>query len=231
MLFILKKEVSAISLGIGSVLLGISVDYALHIYSHFRQHGSHKLIFKNLSTPIILSSLTTASAFLSLYFINSEALNDLGLFAAISILSAAAFSLIVLPHLLGTKKDNTPKHNTNWIDKLAAYKFSENGYLKLGIVIATIILYIAAQHVGFDADMMKNNYMSDELQQAEKRLNSVTNLSKKTIYIVSPGENIVDALTPLSQALLINSIKKAQYKAHPLLTISFHHKVNNQRPL
>jgi len=35
-LFLLKKEISAISLGIGAVLLGICVDYALHIYSHFR---------------------------------------------------------------------------------------------------------------------------------------------------------------------------------------------------
>lgn len=194
MLFILKKEVSAISLGIGSVLLGISVDYALHIYSHFRQHGSHKLIFKNLSTPVILSSLTTASAFLSLYFINSEALNDLGLFAAMSILGAAAFSLIVLPHLVGTKKDSAPIHHASWIDKLAGYKFSENGYLKLGIVIATILLYMAAQHVGFDADMMKNNYMSDDLKQVEERLNSVTDLSKKTIYVVSPGKNLNDAM-------------------------------------
>ena len=193
-LFILKKEVSAISLGIGSVLLGISVDYALHIYSHFRQHGSYKLIFSNLSTPVVLSSLTTASAFLSLYFINSEALNDLGLFAAISILSAAAFSLIVLPHLLGKKKEDTIIHHTNWIDKLAAYNFSSNNYLKLGIVTATILFYFFAQHTSFDADMMKSNYMSDELKQVEQRLNSVTNLSKKTIYIVSPGKDLNDAM-------------------------------------
>ena len=193
-LTILKKEVSAISLAIGSVLLGISVDYALHIYSHFRQHGSHKMLFKNLSTPIILSSFTTASAFLSLYFINSEALNDLGLFAAISILAAAAFSLIVLPHLVGKKANNSIKLKPNWIDKIASYNFSENGYLKLGVVITTIVFYFTAQNVGFDADMMKNNYMSDELKEAEARLNSVTNLSKKTIYIVSPGKNIIDAM-------------------------------------
>lgn len=193
-LFILKKEVSAISLGIGSVLLGISVDYALHIYSHFRQHGSHKLIFKNLSTPIILSSLTTASAFLSLYFINSEALNDLGLFAAISILGAAAFSLIVLPHLLGIKREGVNTNYSGWIDKIAAFKFSKNNYLKVGIILATILFSITAQKVSFNSDMMKNNYMSSKLRKVEQRLNSVTNLSKKTIYIVSPGKNLTEAI-------------------------------------
>ncbi len=205
LLFLIKKEVSAISLGIGSVLLGISVDFALHIYSHFRQNGSVRLIFKNLSTPVILSSVTTASAFLSLYFINSEALNDLGLFAAISILSAAAFSLIVLPHLVGEKKDSVTKYN--WIDKIAGYDFAGNGYLKLIIVIATIVLYFASKGVGFDADMMKNNYMSDELKQAEQRLNEVTNLSKKTIYIVSPGKNTNDAMeNNTNTASVINNL-------------------------
>jgi len=208
-MYIFKKEVSAISLGIGSVLLGISVDYALHIYSHIRQNGSRKLIFKNLSTPIILSSFTTASAFLSLYFINSEALNDLGLFAAISILSAAAFSLIVLPHFVNKKTDihTTPK--TNWLDKLANYDFSGNGYLKAGVIVATIVLYFASQQVGFDADMMKNNYMSSELKEAEKHLNSVTNLSKKTIYIVSPGKDIDEAMENNSNTSnIINQLTK-----------------------
>ncbi len=207
-LYIVKKEVSAISLGIGSVLLGISVDYALHIYSHFRQTNSRKLIFRNLSTPIVLSSLTTAAAFLSLYFINSEALNDLGLFAALSILGAAAFSLIVLPHLVGTKNNNQSKPVSNWIDSLASYNFSGNNYLKYGVVIVTIILYFAAQHVGFDADMMKSNYMSDKLKKVEQRLNSVTNLSKKTIYIVSPGTSVADALeNNVKTADIINKLE------------------------
>lgn len=199
-LFILKKEVSAISLGIGSVLLGISVDYALHIYSHFRKYGSHSLIFKNLSTPIILSSLTTASAFLSLYFINSEALNDLGIFAALSILSAAVFSLILLPHLLGKNKRSSQSKHSSWIDKLAAFRFSNNNYLKAGIILATILFAFTAQKVSFDSDMMKNNYMSSELKKVEKRLNSVTNLSKKTIYIVSPGKNLHEAIENNDQA-------------------------------
>lgn len=192
-LTIFKKEISAISLGIGAVLLGICVDYALHIYSHFRKHGSHTLLIKNLATPIILSSITTASAFLSLYFVNSEALNDLGLFAAVAILSAAIFSLVVLPHITGNSK-GVSQSTTNWLDKAASYNLSKNKYLKLGIIVLTIGLYISAKNVGFDADMMKNNYMSDELREVENRLNEITNISKKTIYIVAPGNTVEEAL-------------------------------------
>lgn len=206
-IYLVKGEISAISLGIGSVLLGISVDYALHIYSHFRDNKSYKSIFKNLSTPIILSSLTTASAFLSLYFINSEALNDLGLFAGISIISAALFSLIVLPHLVSTKSADK-SHKNNLIDKIAAYNFHKSSYLKIFIVLATIVLFFASKNVGFNADMMKNNFMSEKTKSAEKKLNNVTNLSKKTIYIVSPGSNTEIALTNNQQLLgIIDSLQ------------------------
>jgi predicted RND superfamily exporter protein len=42
--------------------------------------------------------------------------------------------------------------------------------------------------------MMKNSYMSAELQQAEQNLNKVTSLSKKTIYLVTPGATMDEAL-------------------------------------
>ena len=193
-IYLLVGEVSAISLAIGAVLLGICVDFSLHVYSNFREYGSIKSIFKNLTTPILLSSMTTASAFLSLYFINSEALNDLGLFAAISIVSAALFSLLVLPGLLGKHK-KVPRDSKNIIDRLANYQFSKNKYLKLSVVVLTIILYYFSKQVGFDADMMKSNYMSKELRETENKINAVTNLSKKTIYIVTPGTSVEEAMS------------------------------------
>ncbi len=208
-IYLVKGEISAISLGIGSVLLGISVDYALHIYSHFRDNKSYKSVFKNLTTPILLSSLTTASAFLSLYFINSEALNDLGLFAGIAIVSAALFSLIVLPHFIRKRSNDKSEHN-NVIDKIASYKFHKNKYLKIFIVVATIILYFTSKYVGFNADMMENNYMSEKTRMAENKLNEVTNLSKKTIYIVSPGKNPDNAiLNNKATSMIIDSLERA----------------------
>jgi 1-acyl-sn-glycerol-3-phosphate acyltransferase len=194
-LYLFQSEVSAISLGIGSVLLGISVDYALHVYSHYRKHRNLQLLFKDISTPIILSSLTTAAAFLSLHFINSKALNDLGLFAAVSVLGAALFSLLVLPHLIKGRGQSEILHKKGWIDRLAALPIEKIKWLKPGIVLLTILFYFLAKQVPFDADMMKNSYMSDELKQAEQNLNAVTSLSKKTIYLVTPGKNIDDALS------------------------------------
>lgn len=198
-----SHEVSAIALGIGSVLLGISVDYAIHILSHFRQNSDIKAMFRDVSTPIIMSSLTTAAAFLSLLFINSKALNDLGVFAAISVLAAAGFSLVVLPHLLGISGKTVKKPKPNFIDKIGNWELHKSGFLKITIIIVTITFWFTSKSVSFDADMMKNNYMSEKLKQAEQELNKVTSVSRKTIYIVSPGKDINEALENNQNALKI----------------------------
>jgi 1-acyl-sn-glycerol-3-phosphate acyltransferase len=190
---LVKGEVSAISLGIGSVLLGISVDYALHIYSHFRQNQSRKNLYSDLATPILLSSFTTMSAFFTLLFVNSGALNDLGLFAGVSVIGAALFSLIVLPHLMPNETGGAVVHH-GFIDRLASVDLSKKKGLGWLIVVLTIVFAFTMQEVGFDADMMKNNYMSEKLKQAENQLNVVTSLSKKTIYLVTPGEDETHAL-------------------------------------
>ena len=77
----------------------------------------------------------------------------------------------------------------------------------MGIIILTIVLYYLAKNVGFDADMMKNNYMSEELKQVEERVNSVTNLSKKTVYVISIGSDIEGAMENNSTTTeLINNL-------------------------
>ena len=53
-LFIVKSTVSVIALAIGSVLLGIIVDYALYIFSIYRTKGSFTEVLKDMSTTIAL---------------------------------------------------------------------------------------------------------------------------------------------------------------------------------
>ena len=91
----IRTEISAISLGIGAVLLGVTLDYSLHILTHLRNNETIESLYKNISKPILMSSLTTALAFLCLLFIQSQALQDLGIFAAISVFGASVCALIL----------------------------------------------------------------------------------------------------------------------------------------
>ncbi len=195
-LFLIKGKISAISLGIGSVLLGITVDYALHLFTHFRSVGNVKQVMKDIATPVLMSCLTTASAFLCLLFVSSRALQDLGLFAAISVTVAALFSLIVLPHFLKSKdyKKALQKEQKSWIEKITAYPYEKNKFLIIAIVVFTIIAFFWSGKTSFEGDMDTMNYLSDELRKAEADLNKIANVTEKSVYVISTGDNLQDAL-------------------------------------
>ncbi len=206
-----KSEVSVISLGIGSIILGISVDYALHLYSHYRKNSSVERALKDLTTPILISSLTTVVAFLSLYFIPSKALNDLGLVAALSVFSAAVFTLLVLPHLIKSKNAVPEKEYSNTIlDKIARYDFSKNKWLVLIILFVSLAFIFTSRGVQFESDMSSSNYMSPELKATETRLNQISGVSEKTVYLVSIGEDLDEVLVRNESHLIkLDRLEKA----------------------
>ncbi|MBN8696757.1 MAG: 1-acyl-sn-glycerol-3-phosphate acyltransferase [Bacteroidetes bacterium] len=197
MLYLLKGEISAIALGAGSIILGIAMDYTIHFYTHFKHLNSAEGTIKDLSFPLTLGSTTTIGALLSLVFVKSEALQDFGMFAAFALMGAALFTLILFPHLLRKRKQaaSTPvEHKTNIIEKIAAYPFEKNKYLIISIILLCGISLFTSQKVGFEGDMMNFNYMSKELAQAESNLNAISNVSLKSVYLVSSGKNLDEAL-------------------------------------
>ncbi|WP_242499198.1 MMPL family transporter [Flavobacterium sp. 140616W15] len=106
-LYFVKERISAISLGIGSILLGITIDYSIHILTHYKHNSDVKTLYKDITMPVIMSSSTTAVAFLCLLFVKSDALNDLGIFAAVIVMASAFFSLLIVPHLYKPKENNS----------------------------------------------------------------------------------------------------------------------------
>jgi uncharacterized protein len=195
LIFILKGKMSTIALGIGSVLLGIIVDYALYIFSVYKAKGSLEVVIRDMGISISICSLTSAIAFFSLLFLKSEVLRDLGLFAGLSILGAALFSLTVLPHLIKFKNESFEKKRTTFIDKIVTYKFESDRFLILLIIIVTIVMLFFYKRADFETDMYSMNYLSRKMQEAEKNLNRITNISLKSVYIFSTGKDLTQALS------------------------------------
>lgn len=192
-LYFVKEQISAISLGIGSILLGITIDYSLHILTHYKHNSDIKTLYKDITMPVIMSSSTTAVAFLCLLFVKSDALNDLGIFAAVIVMASAVFSLLIIPHLYKPKETN-PDHKKNVIDKLAHFSFHNNKYLIAFCVLITIICCFTYNKVGFNNDLSQLNFVPNEIRAAEKDLEESTSLTSKTIYVASYGNTMEEVL-------------------------------------
>lgn len=219
-LYLIKTEVSAIALGIGSVLVGITIDYSLHIFTHFRQKKNVSAVLKDVAVPILMSCFTTVCAFLCLMFVSAEALHDLGLFAALSILTAALFALLVLPHLLKLKENEKTGNKKEFfgfklITKISSYNFDKNGILVTIIIIASIVFMYTSQNIDFDTNMENMNYVSNDLKEAEKNLENISNATLKSVYLISTGDNLNEALKNNEKLIgKVNKLKSEKLVNH-----------------
>ncbi len=192
-LYWLKGTISAISIGIGSVLLGLTLDYSLHILTHYRGTGDIKRLFESTTKPLLMCAIFTAVDFLCLLFLRSDVLKDLGVFAAVSVLGAALFSLMFIPQVYSPRREVTLRQNT-FIDAVARYDFSRNPWV-LGVgALLTVVSLFTFRQVGFNDDLSTLNYQPTALKQAEQRLDSLTRYAAKSVYLVAYGNTSEDAL-------------------------------------
>lgn len=223
LLYLFKGEISGIALGAGSIILGIAMDYTIHFYTHFKHTNSAEETVKDLSFPLTLGSTTTIGALLSLLFVESPALHDFGMFAAFSLMGAALFTLILFPHIVVKRKakTNTPSVNPpNLIERIAAYRFDKNRYLIIFILIISGISIYTSQHVTFESDMMKMNYMDTQLASAEQHLNTISDVSLKSMYVLSSGKNLEDVLAESEKNIPVLEALKHKQQIRSYSTIS-----------
>jgi 1-acyl-sn-glycerol-3-phosphate acyltransferase len=209
-LYFIRGTISAISLSVGAVLLGVTIDYSLHILTHYKNNNDLKTVYKDITMPLVMSSTTTAVAFLCLLFVNSEALKDLGIFAAISVVVSAFFSLLLIPHLYKPKSNTIPKENV--LDKLAAFSF-ENNKILIGITTVVIIIsFFTFGKVSFNNNLSELNFIPDEIKKTEEKLEKRTNLTSKSIYLAAYGNSIEEAIQNNSKLFDKLSLEKSENK-------------------
>lgn len=183
-----KGTISAISLGIGSILIGITIDYSLHIMTHHKHNSNVAVLYKDITMPLVMSSTTTALAFLCLLFVHSEALQDLGIFAAAITVASAFFSLLFVPHLYKPKADNF-EHKPNWIDRTAQFSFHRSKWLGWGCAAVVVLCFFTFNKVRFNSDLSALNFIPSEQKTAEKALERSSNLASKSIYLAAYGNS------------------------------------------
>lgn len=223
--YLIKGEISVIALGAGCVVLGIAVNYSLHVFNHYRHLPDIRRVIKDLATPMTIGSFTTVGGFLCLQFVKSPMLRDVGLFAAFSLVGAALFSLIILPHLivLGQRPIAVTHRANSWLDKLSNWRPERNKYLVIGILLLTVVFFFTAKNVTFESDMMRMNFMTERLQKAEQKLNNINAYTAQSVYLIAEGNTLNDALhsreqmAPLVQSLLKSGAVKKVSGAGGLL--------------
>lgn len=190
-------SVSIIVIGIASVILGIAVNYPLHLIDHLKESDNPKVAIREIISPLVVGNITTVGAFLCLVPLNSPALHDLGLFSSLLLIGTIIFVLLFLPHVVKTLTSKTiATKDPMLITKLAGVSVENSKWFVWSVLILTVIFGYYSLSIEFDSDMRNINYMTDEQKADLSYFQSLLNASDKTeqLYIVSSGKSWDEAL-------------------------------------
>jgi len=214
---IFRDNVSIIVIGISSVILGIAINYPLHLISHIAHQPDRRQALNDIVSPLVIGNITTVGAFMALIPLKSTALRDLGLFASLLLIGTIVFVLLYLPHYILIHGDN--KRNTRLLNHIAEFSPENKSWLILCTVIITIILLIFSFHTEFDSNMSHINYMTEsqtrDMLYFEDLLTKDESHSAQTLFVFGKGDTYADALSniervvePVEELSSIGLIKK-----------------------
>lgn len=103
--------------GMGGVVVGLAVDYGIHIYSAMTETHPLRRLFR-ICAPLFTGALTSFAVFAVFLFSSTDGLRQLGFFAGCSLLLSMILMLLFLPPLLlgpgGTEKKGKEKQHLQY---------------------------------------------------------------------------------------------------------------------
>lgn len=178
-------EVSMIVIGISSVVVGIAVNYPLHLVAHLRHTPDIRTTLREIAAPLVVGNITTVGAFAALVPLRSVALRSLGLFAALLLVGTVLFVLLVMPHLV-----RMPRHVASDTPVVERKPRCGRRILIWAVVTLTVVLAVGSLRVRFDSNMAHINYMSPTARADMATLSTMLRTG-------GGDESVVTRLSPL----------------------------------
>lgn len=187
-------SISGIVLGFGAVLLGITTDYALHVYFALRMplRGgtlAPPQVLAQIAPPMVFGALTSAAAFVALLVSDIPGIRQLAVFSLFSLALALPLSLFVLPHFI------TPGSGV----RAGAHGSRTGGPCRTAPLLALWAILVAAgiwagQNTRISGDLRDLGYTPQEIRDDEEATRRIWGNMRDMAMVFTRGETLDAAL-------------------------------------
>ncbi|MDR1406508.1 MAG: 1-acyl-sn-glycerol-3-phosphate acyltransferase [Tannerella sp.] len=209
LLAVFNDSISIIALGISSIFIGIAINYPLHFIDRTRHQPDIRTVLKEITSPLLIGNITTVSAFLSLVFIRSNAMRDMGLFGSLLLVGTILFVLLFLPHLVRADRHAAPGKPLIF-ERFASFAPERKKWVIWSMLILTGIFLYSSRFTEFDPSMHAINYMTDrQREDMQQMMQFLEKRDRDIVYFVSEGTTLDEALAASEQnAWLLDTLRR-----------------------
>lgn len=190
-----KSSVSVIVLGIGSMIIGIAVNYPLHYVDHLKYTRDKRKSLADQVNPLLVGNVTTVGAFLSLLLLKAEALHDFGAIGALMLVGTILFVLFFLPVLVPAAPDERRTLRLDF-DRFLSPSPRTRKIVFSAFLVLTVIFLFLSRRISFDSDMQHINYMTSDQRRGFALLAEMAQDEEgmETVYAVAEAPAAEEAV-------------------------------------
>lgn len=191
--------IHGLTLAFGTTLLGIAVDYPIHLFSHLRGQGPVAAALARIWPTMRLGVVTTALGFGALIGAGFVGLAQLGLFAVCGLLVAAAVTRWLLPALMSGQWTLPPRRTQHFLGLVERLR-GRLGLVPAALVAAGLLLLLARVPFPWEDDLAAMSPIPDSVHQLDGELRRALGAPEVSQAIVISAADPEIALQRTEQA-------------------------------
>ena len=169
---LLFDRLHAITLVFGTTLIGVCIDYPIHLFNHHTMLGSGRSAqasMRRVWSALTMGALTTVAGFVGLAWSDFPGVREIGVFAAVGVLAALVSTRVMLPPLLppSSRASGLQLSLTRMLDRLLRTMEHHRTPLLITVLAAVVLCIVALPRISFDDDVFALNMPLDPEWVAE----------------------------------------------------------------
>jgi predicted exporter len=180
---------SAIILGLGATVIGIALDYGIHVFVSAKHSTESDSSIKKLARPLIFSALTTLGVFWAFFFSDTPGYHQLAFASTCGIAVSLLLSLACLPLILPQKQGSTKTEST----RILHYSFPHFKLPKARLISAIWLFFVLLSlfsifMIEFEPDIRKMDGSGAKIRSEEEAFRKIWGKnSQAAITVIRPN--------------------------------------------
>lgn len=190
---LVHNQISALALGFGIVLLGIGVDFSIHIYyglsSQIQEERKGFLMI--IKKPLLLATATTCIVFLIVLLSDVPSHRQMATLALFGILLAVYFSWLIIPAVTPQSRLNPRFYYTPGKESFG------KKYSHVPVILWSALIVLGAyswSHLHYNGDIQTLDTPSREVLEDDHHHKKIWGTTGNQVILVSSSQNLEIAL-------------------------------------